>query len=109
MGASLVASGATPQHGRLWTALWTRLWNYALPCGIRSLSLCGVDEVAYGVQMEPLSRVRYILRCAECGVAAVGSARGWRAYLCDLDDDGQDDVICYCARCADEQLGSDTS
>jgi len=53
-----------------------------------------------------LSRVRYVLECGECGETAVGSARGWRAYLCDVDDDGENEVLCYCPRCAEQEFGS---
>jgi len=53
-----------------------------------------------------LSRVRWILVCAECGLESAGVARGWRAYLCDLDDDGQDEVLCFCPACAEREAGA---
>lgn len=41
----------------------------------------------------------------ECGLASVDEARGWRAYLADVDDDGQDDVVLYCPACAAHEFG----
>jgi hypothetical protein len=38
--------------------------------------------------------------CEECKRGAEGAARGWMAYLCDLDDDGEDEVVFYCPACA---------
>ena len=40
------------------------------------------------------------MRCQECGIEAEGDAKGWEAYLVDLDDDGQEDVIFFCPACA---------
>jgi hypothetical protein len=44
-----------------------------------------------------------VLECAECSVTAIGSAYGWAAYLCDLDDNGYDELLVYCPRCLVEQ------
>jgi len=40
------------------------------------------------------------LLCIECGCTAVEEARGWRAYVIDLDDDGEDEIVCYCPTCS---------
>ncbi len=37
----------------------------------------------------------------ECGVEAEGETQGWEAYPVDLDGDGQDEVVFYCAVCAE--------
>lgn len=76
--------------------LWRPLWNTRAPLPF----LAGPP---YGEHVERLSRIRHVLECAECGVTAVGSARGWAAYLCDLDDDGYDEVLVYCPQCVAEQ------
>ena len=30
------------------------------------------------------------LNCVECGLVETAGARGWRAYVCNIDDDGHD-------------------
>ena len=40
------------------------------------------------------------MTCEECRCEADGRAQGWEAYLVDLDDDGQNDVIFFCRICA---------
>ena len=40
----------------------------------------------------------------ECGQEATGRAEGWEARLVDLDDDGQDQVVFYCAVCAEREF-----
>ena len=40
------------------------------------------------------------LTCTECSTVADDDARGWEAHLVDKDDDGQDEVVYYCPRCA---------
>jgi hypothetical protein len=42
--------------------------------------------------------------CEECEVEAEGDAQGWEAYLADLDDDGQDEVVFYCPVCAEREF-----
>jgi hypothetical protein len=42
--------------------------------------------------------------CAGCGQEATGGARGWRAYL-DVDDE----LVCYCRRCALRKVGPITT
>jgi hypothetical protein len=44
------------------------------------------------------------LICAECG-RADDHGRGWRGYLVDLDEDGADEVIFFCPRCATREFG----
>ena len=44
------------------------------------------------------------MTCEECGIEAAGQAWGWQAHMVDLDDDGiEDDVLFYCATCAEGQ------
>ena len=45
------------------------------------------------------------LICAECGHQDDDHGRGWRGYLVDLDDDGVDEVIFFCPRCATREFG----
>ncbi len=45
------------------------------------------------------------LVCVECGLGPIGQACGWRAYLVDLDDDGQDEVALYCPACVEREFG----
>ncbi len=47
------------------------------------------------------------LRCIECGATADDDARGWRAYLIDLDDPRQDEPAFYCPVCAQREFGQD--
>lgn len=42
--------------------------------------------------------------CEECGQEATGRAEGWEAHLVDLDDDGQDEVVFYCAERAEREF-----
>lgn len=46
-----------------------------------------------------------ILICAECGCHSDEQATGWRAFLADLDDDGEDEVVLFCQRCATYEFG----
>jgi hypothetical protein len=45
------------------------------------------------------------LDCVECGASSNASARGGQEHLVDLDDDGEDEVVFYCPRCADREFG----
>jgi hypothetical protein len=45
------------------------------------------------------------LVCEECGARSGARADGWRGYLVDLDDDGEDEVVLYCPRCAAREFG----
>jgi hypothetical protein len=45
------------------------------------------------------------LVCVACEQAAGGGARGWQAYLADLDDDGRDEVVLFCPSCAYREFG----
>ena len=45
------------------------------------------------------------LVCIECGRRSGPAAVGWRGYLVDLDDDGEDEVVFYCPRCAAREFG----
>jgi hypothetical protein len=45
------------------------------------------------------------LLCIECKERSDSSARGWRGYLVDVDDDGEDEVVFYCPRCAAREFG----
>lgn len=40
------------------------------------------------------------LVCIECGARADERATRWQAFLIDLDDDGQDELVFYCPACA---------
>jgi len=40
------------------------------------------------------------LVCVECSERADREARDWEAHLCDLDDDGDNDLLVYCPDCA---------
>jgi hypothetical protein len=44
--------------------------------------------------------IRTELCCVECGRRCDASVRGWRGYLVDLNDDGEDEVVFFCPRCA---------
>ena len=45
------------------------------------------------------------LVCIECGKRSGAAAHGWRGYLVDVDDDGEDEVVFYCQRCAAREFG----
>jgi hypothetical protein len=45
------------------------------------------------------------LVCVACEQEAGVSARGWQAYLADIDDDGRDEVVLVCPSCADREFG----
>jgi hypothetical protein len=45
------------------------------------------------------------LVCEECRARSDASAVGWRGYLVDLDDDGEDEIAFYCPRCAVREFG----
>ena len=44
--------------------------------------------------------------CGECGRVNTDGERGWQGHLVDLDDDGEDEVILFCPRCADREFGT---
>ena len=46
------------------------------------------------------------LVCVECEDQADAQARGWEAHICDLDDDGQDELVVFCPRCAQREFHS---
>jgi hypothetical protein len=47
------------------------------------------------------------IRCAECGREDDGGdERGWRAYLGDADDGG-DEVLVFCPECAEREFRRD--
>jgi hypothetical protein len=45
------------------------------------------------------------LLCEECEALSGARAEGWRGHLVDLDDDGEDEVVFYCLRCATREFG----
>ena len=45
------------------------------------------------------------LTCAECGAVSDERAEGWRAYLAG-DFDEVDEVLSFCASCAEREFGS---
>jgi hypothetical protein len=47
-----------------------------------------------------------MLVCCECQVRSAGTATAWQGYLVDLDDDGNDEVVFFCPRCAAREFGS---
>jgi hypothetical protein len=46
-----------------------------------------------------------ILICAECSSESDEQATRWRAFLADLDDDGHDEPVYFCGRCAEREFG----
>lgn len=53
-----------------------------------------------------IRRMRAVaLVCVECGRDSEWGARGWRGYLVDLLDDGEDKVVFYCPHCAAREFG----
>lgn len=44
------------------------------------------------------------LSCFECD-SRDEEGGGWRAYLVDLDDDGEDEVAIFCDACASRKFG----
>jgi hypothetical protein len=44
------------------------------------------------------------LQCVECGRVSRENERGWRAYLGDADDGG-DEVLVFCPGCAEPEFG----
>jgi len=44
--------------------------------------------------------------CVECDALAETKARAWEAHLADVDDDGEDEVVFICARCAHREFHS---
>lgn len=50
-----------------------------------------------------------VLACEECDATATASATafGWEAHLADVEEDGQDDVVVYCPRCAFREFHAD--
>ena len=49
------------------------------------------------------------LVCEECRARSDARALGWRGYLVDRDDDGEDEVVFYCPRCAVREFGENVS
>jgi hypothetical protein len=45
------------------------------------------------------------LVCCECERYSAGCATGWRGYLVDLDEDGEDEVVFFCPDCAAREFG----
>lgn len=45
--------------------------------------------------------------CAECGREDNQRERGWEGHLVDLDEDGEDEILFFCATCAAREFGSD--
>jgi len=51
------------------------------------------------------------MRCEECSQKLEGEGHGWRAYRCDLPDDGEPDdptITFYCPTYAIEMFGAET-
>jgi hypothetical protein len=46
-----------------------------------------------------------VLVCAECGRVTAEAGRGWQGHLVDVDDDGADEVLFFCPRCAAREFG----
>jgi hypothetical protein len=46
-----------------------------------------------------------VLVCAECGRVEAQAERGWQGHLVDVDDDGADEVLFFCPRCAVREFG----
>jgi hypothetical protein len=44
--------------------------------------------------------------CEECGCVNTDGERGWQAHVVDLDDDGEDEVVLFCPRCAEREFGA---
>jgi len=44
--------------------------------------------------------------CEVCGCVNNDGERGWQGHLVDLDDDGEDEVVLFCPRCADREFGT---
>lgn len=44
------------------------------------------------------------LICVECQAQADDQAWGWQAYLADVDDDGEFDVVLFCPSCAGREF-----
>ena len=87
--------------------LHRRLWiGCGRACGIRCCLCTARAEWLTVRDVEPLSDVRFVIVCEECGAVAEGHARRWRAYLFDVDDDGHDELVCYCPSCAAFEFGS---
>jgi len=47
------------------------------------------------------------LRCEECGRVEADREPGWEGHLVDRDDDGEDEVVFFCPRCAEREFGVD--
>lgn len=47
------------------------------------------------------------LVCAECGREDNQRERGWEGHLVDLDEDGEDEILFFCAACATREFGTD--
>jgi hypothetical protein len=51
--------------------------------------------------------VKAVLVCVECQQRSAAGAEGWQGHLVDLDDDGEDEVVFYCASCAAREFGGE--
>jgi len=81
--------------------MWSRLWKEGGALG-------STLRVPYRATVEPpLSRVRFLLVCQECGTHSSESARGWRAYRADDVEDDADEpgVLTYCPECSEREFG----
>jgi hypothetical protein len=45
------------------------------------------------------------LQCGECGRVSRENERGWKAYLGDADDGG-DELLVFCPGCAEREFGN---
>ena len=48
-----------------------------------------------------------VLVCAACGREDNQCERGWEGHLVDLNEDGEDEILFFCAACAVREFGSD--
>jgi predicted RNA-binding Zn-ribbon protein involved in translation (DUF1610 family) len=62
--------------------------------------------LALSLAASQTSRVVNAPVCEECGRAIAKGQRGWLGYLVDLDDDGEDEVLFFCPRCAEREFGA---
>jgi hypothetical protein len=47
-----------------------------------------------------------VLKCEECGCTSE-SGKGWRAYIVEDPDDGEEPLVAsYCPPCAERELGA---
>jgi hypothetical protein len=45
-----------------------------------------------------------LLICEECGRGSTKLASGWRGYLIDLDDGGEDEAAFFCPACVEREF-----